>query len=118
MPDPKSRRRNEAPVVHLSAAGIDIGSRFHVVAIPSNCVEEPVQKFSSFTGDLKRLRDWLCQHNIKNVAMESTGIYWMPVYEILEQAGLDLFIVNARNVKWQRPFAWCKSRGPNALIRG
>jgi transposase len=99
MPDPKSRRRNEAPVVHQSAAGIDIGSRFHVVAIPSNCAEEPVQKFSSFTGDLKRLRDWLCQHNIKTVAMESTSIYWIPVYEILEQAGLEVFLVNARHVK-------------------
>ena len=99
MPHPKSRRRNEAPVVHQSAAGIDVGSRFHVVAIPSSCSAEPVKKFSSFTGDLKRLRDWLCQHNIKTVAMESTGIYWIPIYEILEQAGLEVFLVNARHVK-------------------
>ena len=99
MPHPKSRRRNEAPVVHQSAAGIDVGSRFHVVAIPSSCSAEPVKKFSSFTGELKRLRDWLCQHNIKTVAMESTGIYWIPIYEILEQAGLEVFLVNARHVK-------------------
>ena len=99
MPRPKSRRRNEAPVVHQSAAGIDVGSLFHVVAIPSSCSGEPVKKFSSFTGDLKRLRDWLCQHNIKTVAMESTGIYWIPIYEILEQAGLEVFLVNASHVK-------------------
>ena len=99
MPHAKSRRRNEAPVVHQSAAGIDVGSRFHVVAIPSSCSREPVKKFSSVTGDLKRLRDWLCQHNIKTVAMESTGIYWIPIYEILEKAGLEAFLVNARHVR-------------------
>ena len=75
MPHPKSKRRNEAPVVYQSAAGIDVGRRFHVVAIPGSCSGEPVKKFSSFTGELKRLCDWLCQHNIKTVAMESTGIY-------------------------------------------
>lgn len=98
MPDP-NRIKKGPVIVHESAAGIDIGSRFHVVAIPGHYDEQPVRKFSGFTGDLKRLRDWLCHHNIKTVAMESTGIYWIPVHEILEQAGINVFLVNARHVK-------------------
>jgi len=99
MPKSKSAKKIEPPLVHQGAAGIDIGSRFHVVAIPSTYSEQPVQKFSSFTGDLKRLRDWLREHNIQTVAMESTGIYWIPVYEILQEAGLEVFLVNARHAK-------------------
>jgi transposase len=95
----KSTKKTEPPLVHQGAAGIDIGSRFHVVAVPSTYSEQPVQKFSSFTGDLKRLRDWLCEHNIQTVAMESTGIYWIPVYEILQEAGLEVFLVNARHAR-------------------
>ena len=91
MPDP-NRIKKGPEIVHERAAGIDIGSRFHVAAIPGHYDEQPVRKFSSFTGDLKRLRDWLCHHNINTVAMESTGIYWIPVHEILEQAGINVFL--------------------------
>ena len=86
---------------HLNqqAAGIDIGSRSHFVAIPEGLSAEPVREFSTFTDDLERLADWLVSCGITTVAMESTGIYWIPVFEILERRGLDVRLVNARHVK-------------------
>ena len=87
------------PIVHRHAAGMDIGSTFHVVAVPADADAEPVRKFSSFTGDLHRLADWLKHVGITTVAMESTGIYWVPVYEILEERGLEVVLVNARDAK-------------------
>jgi transposase len=85
--------------VHRHAAGIDIGSTFHVVAVPADAEEEPVRTFKSFTGDLIRLADWLKSVGITTVAMESTGIYWVPVYDILEERGFEVFLVNAREAK-------------------
>lgn len=86
---------------HLNqlAAGIDIGSRSHFVAIPEGLSEESVREFSTFTDDLELLADWLVSCGITTVAMESTGIYWIPVFEILERRGLDVRLVNARHVK-------------------
>jgi len=81
------------------AAGIDVGSRFHVVAVPPDLDHEPVRSFQSFTGDLNRLADWLAAVGITTVAMESTGIYWVPVFEILEARGLEVVLVNARDAK-------------------
>ena len=80
---PPRRRRARLKVVNPSFCGIDIGSRFHVVAIPTELDDEPVRKFSSFTSDLKSMAQWLLAIGIKTVAMESTGIYWVPLYEIL-----------------------------------
>lgn len=91
--------RTGLPVVQPFAAGIDIGSRFHVVAVPPEIADESVQTFESFTSDLHRLADWLIQFNIKTVAMESTGVYWVPVFEILEDRGLDVILVNAREAR-------------------
>ena len=85
--------------MHPDAAAIDIGARFHVVAIPPDRDPEPVRRFDSFTHDLGRLADWLVQQGITTVAMESTGIYWIPVFEILEERGLEALLVNARDVK-------------------
>ncbi|MFT3766137.1 MAG: IS110 family transposase [Minicystis sp.] len=85
--------------VHRHAAGIDIGATFHVAAVPSELDSEPVRSFRSFTGDLNRLADWLVSLGITTVAMESTGIYWVPVFEILEARGLDVVLVNARDAK-------------------
>ena len=76
------------PIIRDRAAGIDIGSRFHVVAVPPDLCDEPVQTFQAFTGDLERMSDWLISIGIKTVAMESTGVYWVPVYEVLESRGL------------------------------
>ena len=87
------------PIVHRHAAGIDIGSTFHVVAVPADADAEPVRSFSSFTGDLHQLADWLKSVGITTVAMESTGIYWIPVFEILEARGFEVVLVNARDAK-------------------
>jgi len=81
------------------AAGIDVGSRSHFVAVPEGTDEQPVREFSTFTGDLERLAEWLIACGVTTVAMESTGIYWIPVFEILESHGLEVKLVNARHVK-------------------
>ena len=95
----KRRRRARLTVVHPRAAGIDIGSRFHVVAVPSELDDEPVRKFTSFTKDLKLLAEWLLLIGVTTVAMESTGIYWVPLYEILVAKGIEVYLVNARHAK-------------------
>lgn len=88
-------------LMHLNAyaAGIDVGSRSHFVAVPEGVDEQPVREFSTFTDDLEQLADWLISCGITTVAMESTGIYWIPVFEILESRGLEVKLVNARHVK-------------------
>jgi transposase len=85
--------------VNLYAAGIDIGSNSHYVAVPQELDENCVREFSCFTGDLNRMADWLVKIGIQTVAMESTGVYWIPAYEILEERGLEVLLVNARHVK-------------------
>jgi transposase len=92
-------RRSGLPVVHEHAAGIDVGSRFHVVAVAADAASEPVQTFQAFTADLHRMADWLLGVGVSTVAMESTGVYWVPVYEILEQRGLEVILVNARDTR-------------------
>lgn len=87
------------PVVHRLAAGIDVGSTFHVVAVNALVDAQPVRKFQSFTSDLHRLADWLVGVGVTTVAMESTGIYWIPCFEILEARGLEVLLVNASHVK-------------------
>ncbi len=95
----KKRRVEVLPVVHRRAAGIDIGSEMHYVAIPEDCCAEPVRSFPCFTEDLNRLADWLEDNGISTVAMESTGVYWIPLFQILERRGLEVRLVNARHVK-------------------
>ncbi len=95
----KKRSSQSFPTVHTRAAGIDIGSRFHVVAVAPDLAEVPVQTFNGFTGDLHLLADWLMAVGVTTVAMESTGIYWIPLFEILEARGLEVLLVNARQVK-------------------
>ena len=85
--------------INFNAAGIDIGSRNHFVAVPEGRDEVSVKKFSTFTADLYRLAGWLTKCNVETVAMESTGVYWIPVFEILEDLGFDVILVNARHVK-------------------
>jgi transposase len=87
------------PIVHEHAAGIDVGSRFHVVAVPAEAASAPVQTFQAFTADLHRMADWLTQSGVTTVAMESTGVYWVPVYEVLEQRGLEVVLANARDAR-------------------
>ena len=86
-------------LTHPNAAGIDIGSAAHFVAVPPDRDDEPVREFASFTTDLHRLADWLDACNVDTVAMESTGVYWIPLYELLESRGFTVLLVNARHVK-------------------
>ena len=86
-------------LTHPNAAGIDIGSAAHFVAVPPDRDDEPVREFASFTTDLHRLADWLDACNVDTVAMESTGVYWIPLYDLLESRGFTVLLVNARHVK-------------------
>jgi transposase len=87
------------PIVNARAAGIDIGSRIQVAAVPPELSDEPVQTFQSFTGDIERMADWLVSVGVTTVAMESTGVYWVPVFEVLEGRGLTVVLANARDCK-------------------
>jgi transposase len=86
-------------VVHPDAAGIDIGGSEHWVAISPEKDEESVRRFDCFTADVEKMADWLIGCGVSSVAMQSTGVYWMPVFEILQQRGLEVYLVNARHTK-------------------
>jgi Transposase IS116/IS110/IS902 family./Transposase. len=86
-------------VVHRDAAGIDIGSRQHYVAVGPDRASQPVRVFECFTTDLHRLAAWLTECRIRTVVMQSTGVYWIPVYDVLEQHGFDVWLVNARDTR-------------------
>jgi transposase len=85
--------------VNLNAAGIDVGSDRHVVAVPVGRDDVSVREFGAFTSDLKALAAWLSKCGITTVAMESTGVYWIPLFELLEQDGFEVKLVDARQVK-------------------
>jgi transposase len=91
--------RSGLSLMHPDAAGIDIGSAAHFVAVPVDRDDEPVREFASFTADLNALADWLGRCEVKIVAMESTGVYWIPLYELLQRRGFEVLLVNARHVK-------------------
>lgn len=96
------RLQSENPgleVIHPHAAGIDIGNSMHYVAVRPDRDSEPVRRFECFTADLHRLADWLQSCGVKTVAMQSTGVYWIPLYELLEQRGFEVYLVNARHTK-------------------
>lgn len=98
-----SRRLNSQDpgleVIHRDAAGIDIGNESHFVAIPPDRDSEPIREFGSWTADLLRMAGWLKEHGIRTVALQSTGVYWIAVLEVLEQAGFEVYLVNARGTK-------------------
>jgi transposase len=105
---PMPRKKNKAkptvclqslPLIHPHAAGIDVGAKEHVVAVPADRDPEPVRSFKAFMPDLHQLADWMKQCGIETVALESTGIYWIALYEILEERGFQVRVVNARHVK-------------------
>jgi transposase len=87
------------PVMKPDAAGIDIGATEIFVAVPAGRAAENVRSFPTFTQDLYALADWLKQCGIKTVAMESTGVFWIPLFQILETRGFEVCLVNARHVK-------------------
>jgi transposase len=87
------------PVIEPNAAGIDVGATEIFVAVPADRDPEPVRCFPTFTVDLERLADWLQQCQIRTVAMESTGVYWIPLFQILDKRRFDVRLVNAHHVK-------------------
>jgi len=100
----KQRTRNPVnienrPLLEPHAAGIDSGAREIYVAVPPDRDERPVRVFDTFTGDLNELAEWLVACGVTTVAMESTGVYWIPVAEVLEARGIRPCVVNARHMK-------------------
>jgi len=86
-------------VVHADAAGIDVGNSSHFVAVPPGRDERPVREFGGWTADLRQMAAWLKSCGIRTVAMQSTGVYGIAVEEVLEQEGLEVYLVNARGTK-------------------
>ena len=93
------RKQEPLSVVYPNAAGIDIGGHSHFVAVPPERCEHSVREFKSFTASLEDMAQWLKTCAVDTVVMESTGVYWIPVYEYLESCGFTVFLVNARHVK-------------------
>lgn len=94
-----SRRVERVDIVHPNAAGLDIGSREIYGCLPPDREGEVIRVFGTFTPDLHALADWLVANRVATVAMESTGVYWIPVFEVLEARGLKVYLVNGRHVK-------------------
>jgi transposase len=92
-------RRTLPSVLNLHAAGIDIGSKEHWVAVPKDRDNEPVRRFGCSTADLHEMAQWLKECGITTVAMESTGVYWIPVHQILGRYAFEVRLVNASHVK-------------------
>ena len=99
FPQRDLRKTSEWGVVHPDAAGIDIHSEFHFVAVPPGRDAESVRRFGAFTEDLERLADWLQTCGVRSVAMESTGVYWIPLFELLERRGFQVILVDPRKLK-------------------
>jgi transposase len=93
-------RKRDDEVVFPNAAGIDVGASRHWVGVPRHATDDPVREFGPMTGDLNAMADWLIACGVDTVALESTGVYWIPVYEVLEQRGLKVWLVDARQMKY------------------
>jgi transposase len=96
---PKKKKVVEFAMLNPDAAGIDIGSKEHWIAVPEGRDEQPVRRFGSFTEDLHAIAEWLKRCRITTIAMESTGVYWIPLFLILEEYGFEVYLVNAKHVK-------------------
>jgi transposase len=125
MPDAITGDRPELKPVNIGAAAIDIGSKMHMAAVDPTCTDVPVRAFGTFTQDLHDLVDWFKACGVTSVAMESTGVYWIPAYEILEQHGFEVILVNARyakNVPGRKTdvsdAAWLRQLHSYGLLRG
>jgi transposase len=96
------RPAKDLPVINPHAAGIDVGATQHFVCVPADAAgadESAVRSFGAFTGELDQLVEWLLACQVTTVAMESTGVYWIPLFQKLEAAGLEVVLVNARHLK-------------------
>src|SRR5437762_4619113 len=99
MPKTTTGDRPELKPVNFGAAAIDIGSKMHMAAVNPACTDMPVRTFGTFTQELHDLAEWFKACGVTSVAMESTGVYWITAYEILEQHGFEVILVNARYAK-------------------
>lgn len=125
MTGANSRSTNAISMVNPDAAAIDIGSTMHMAAINPNADDNPVRAFGTFTGDLHDMARWFKVHGVTSVAMESTGVYWIPAYEVLEEHGFHVILVNARyakNVPGRKTdvsdAAWLQRLHSYGLLRG
>ena len=92
--------RKKEEEVFPNAAGIDVGASSHWVAVPRHATDDSVREFGAMTDDLNAMADWLLACGVDTVALESTGVYWIPVFEVLEQRGLKVWLVDARQMKY------------------
>jgi len=99
MAKQKTHKPTAIEMVNAGAAAVDIGSREHMAAVNPDVTDTPVKAFGTFTHDLHDLAAWFKSNGVTSVAMESTGVYWIPAYEILEQHGFEVILVNARYAK-------------------
>ena len=96
----KSRAKPEGlSQLNLNAAGIDVGATSHYVAVPADQEEPPVREYEAFTADLYRLADWLTECGVETVVMESTGVYWIPLFGVLEERDFQVMLVDPRRIK-------------------
>ncbi len=97
--DKRRQLPKELSRIKLNAAGIDVGASSHFVAVPEDRSERPVREFAAYTADLYRLADWLIECRVETVVMESTGVYWIPLFGVLEERGLEVLLVDPRRIK-------------------
>ena len=95
----RQRRTGQLSRVNLNAAGIDVGASSHFVAVPEDRWDQPVREFEAFTAGLYRLADWLAECGVETVAMELTGVYWIPLFGVLEERGFEVMLVDPRRIK-------------------
>jgi transposase len=107
--------------INHHAAGLDIGDAEIYAAVPESASDPAVRVFRTFTTDLQALADWLAACQVDTVAMESTGVYWIPIFELLEERGFQVYLVNARQLKnvsgkkTDTPMAWTASGFSNSI---
>ena len=99
MPRKRRRKTESLEVVNRDCAGIDIGKDVHYVAVDPERCADPVRSFDAFTRDLEEMASWLSSCGVETVAMESTSVYWIPVYEVLDRAGFEVMLVPPRMTK-------------------
>ena len=120
----RQRLPAELSQLNLNAGGIDVGATSHFVAVPTDRAEPPVREFAAFTADLYRLAEWLAECGVETVVMESTGVYWIPLFGVLEERGFQVMLVDpsaSRMCPVARPTcgtaSGCSSCTPTACCR-
>ncbi len=111
----------ELQQVNMNAAGIDVGATQHFVCVPEGRDPQPVRSFGAFTADLEAIADWLLECRVTTVAMEATGVYWIPLFELLERRGLEVKLVEPsrlKHVPGRKATCWTVSGSSNCIPSG